>query len=265
MFQPLRSQRWHFFPCIPPLFYRADSTRQANVVIDKRGRARLTEYGLGPINSDPSFTVAATPGAVGTSRWLAPEIITPARKGSNMPVMESKAADVFAFGMFSVEVFTGKVPFEGQKNEAVVLLISRGGRPEMPGNAQAVGLTGEMWKLLESCWQQIPKKRPTMEEVVRRWQGFVANNVDNNGAIGYVRITRAIRDSSSVPFSTFVIDLGAHQDLHRDNGDTGLRPRSPNLYRGLRKADPEGCPSSPHPERSLKSLGSELLLRFHHQ
>ncbi|KAF9646894.1 kinase-like protein [Thelephora ganbajun] len=152
----------------------------ANVIIDHSGRARLTEYGLAPINSDPSFTVAATPGAVGGSRWLAPEIIIPPRKGNGIPVMESKAADVFAFGMFAVEVFTGKIPFEEQKNEAVVLRISQGGRPEMPPNARAVGLTGEMWKLLESCWQQTPKKRPTMEEVVRRWQKFVESINDNN-------------------------------------------------------------------------------------
>jgi len=96
-----------------------------------------------------------------------------------MPVMESKAADVFAFAMFAVEVFTGKIPFEEQKNEAVVLRISRGGRPEMPANAQAVGLTAEMWKLLESCWNQSPKKRPAMDEVVRRWRKFVENINDN--------------------------------------------------------------------------------------
>ena len=66
-----------------------------------------------------------------------------------MLVVESKVADVFTFAMLVVEVFTGKVPFEGQKNEALVLLISQGGRPENP---QAVGLTNEMWKLLESCW-----------------------------------------------------------------------------------------------------------------
>jgi len=97
-----------------------------------------------------------------------------------MPVVESKPADVFAFGMFAVEVFTGKIPFGEQKNEAVVLRISRGGRPEMPENAQAVGLTDEIWKLLESCWQQNPKKRPTMEEVVRRWERFVGSNGNNS-------------------------------------------------------------------------------------
>ena len=95
-----------------------------------------------------------------------------------MPVMESKAADVFAFGMFAVEVFTGKIPFEEQKNEAVVLRISQGGRPEMPGNAQAMGLTVEIWNLLESCWRQDPKKRPSMGEVVRRWQKFVGDGGD---------------------------------------------------------------------------------------
>ena len=185
--------------------------RQANVVVDRRGRARLTEYGLAPIISDPSFTVAATPGAVGTSRWLAPEIITPPRKAIGMPVMESKPADVFAFAMFAVEVFAGRIPFEEQKNEAVVLRISQGGRPEMPENAQAVGLTDEMWKVFESCWQQNPKIRPTIEEVVRRWQKLV-EHTDNgkNGVTECVRIVLAVRILSSVPFSDSVIDLGNH-------------------------------------------------------
>ena len=170
---------------------------QANVIIDQGGRANLTEYGLAPINSDPSFTVAATPGAVGASRWLAPELMHRSRKGSRMPAAESKAADVFAFGMFAVEVFTGRIPFEEQKNEAVVLRILRGGRPEMPENCQAVGLTDEMWKLLESCWQQNPRKRPVMEEVVRRLQRFVD---DSNVATKCVRITLLIRSSYSVLF-----------------------------------------------------------------
>ena len=95
-----------------------------------------------------------------------------------MLVVESKPADVFAFAMLAVEVFTGKIPFEGQKNEPVALSILQGSRPKMPEDAQTVGLTGEIWKLLKSCWQQDPKKRPTMEEVVRRWQKFVERNND---------------------------------------------------------------------------------------
>ena len=138
---------------------------QENVIIDK-GCARLTEYGLTPINSDARFTTVASPGYVGNSRWLAPEIITPARKGT---ATESKAADVFAFAMLAVEVFTGRPLFGEQKNEAVALRISAEQRPEMPKNAQEVGLTAEIWGILESCWQSNPKKRPMMGDVVRRW------------------------------------------------------------------------------------------------
>lgn len=172
-----------------------------NVIVDLEGRARLTEYGLAPINSGPRLTVTATPRAVRISRWLAPEMIKP-RMDDSAPVMESKPADVFAFAMFSVEVFTGRIPFENEKNEAVVLLIFQGSRPEMPENAQAVGLTGEMWKLLESCWHQNPRKRPTMEEVVRRWQKLVGYNNDGNHVVTEcVQIDLGLLTSPSVPFS----------------------------------------------------------------
>jgi len=119
-----------------------------------------------------------------------------------MPVVESKAADVFAFGMVAYEAFAGKIPFEDETQAISALRTLRGGRPEMPKNAHAVGLTGEMWKFLESCWQQDPEKRPTMGEVVRRWQGFVQNdNNDNNVVIECVQITPATQNSPSVPFS----------------------------------------------------------------
>ena len=67
-----------------------------------------------------------------------------------MHVIRPKAADVFALGIFSVGVFTGKIPFEEQKNEAVALRVSQGGRPEMPGNSQAIWLTIEVRNPLDS-------------------------------------------------------------------------------------------------------------------
>ena len=117
-----------------------------------------------------------------------------------MPVIESKAADVFAFGMLAVEVFTGKIPFQEQKNEAAVLYILRGDRPEMPKNAQAVGLRVEIYKLMEHCWRHNPKKRPFMKEVVRRLREFVEYDDDNVSVTKCVRFTPVISSSSSVQF-----------------------------------------------------------------
>ena len=159
---------------------------QANVVIDQCGRARLTEYGLALIISNPDF---ATPGGVGASRWLAPEI-TNLDEGDSTLVKESKPADVFAFAMLALEAFTGRIPFEEQVAEVAAHRISRGDRPKMPTNAQKVGLTIGIWKLLESCWHHDPKKRPPVKQVVRRWQKFVDVNNDNNVVTGYVQITR---------------------------------------------------------------------------
>lgn len=130
-----------------------------------------------PIYADHRFAIAATPGVVGCSRWLAPEIINPPRKGNRSRV-ESEPADVFAFAMVAVEVFTGELPFGEVRHETAILMICRGCRPEKPENAQAVGLTGEMWKVLESCWQQNSKKRPTMEVVVRGWGKFIEHDDD---------------------------------------------------------------------------------------
>lgn len=218
---------------------------QANVIIDQGGRARLTEYGLAAIDSDPTSTVAATPGAVGASRWPAPQLMCYPRNRSGMPVMESKAADVFAFGMFAVEVFTGKIPFKGQRKEAVALRISRGGRPEMPANAQAVGLTDEMWKLFEGCWQQDPETRPTMEEVVKRLQTCIANSDGDNVVSECVQITLLVRAPSSVRFSTSMIYIG-NRNLCQDPGRGPVSPkrrlRLSNLRRRVRSSESERGP-----------------------
>lgn len=143
------------------------------MLISKNGKAQICDYGLSPIVSNPMFTVAATPGVAGSSRWLAPEIIDPPSKASSKPLTASKPADIFAFAMLAVEVFSGRVPFGSMKNESVVIQIASGKRPAKPPAAEQLGLTAEMWKFIGKCWTANPNKRPTIDEVVRTWEGFV--------------------------------------------------------------------------------------------
>jgi serine/threonine protein kinase len=117
------------------------------------------------MNTHPSLT-AVSPTA-GNLRWLAPEIFNPLRAG--VP-LESARADVFAFGMLAIEVFTGTLPFVECDSEEVIRRILEGTRPELPRNAGDVGLTTERWQLLQRCWDQDPANRPTMEEVARIWE-----------------------------------------------------------------------------------------------
>ena len=112
-------------------------------------------------------------------RWLAPEIIKPPH---GTTAVESKPADVFAFAMLAIEVFTGRLPFEGKGNSVAAKRILNGVRPEFPQNAEDVGLTVPMWDFLQRCWDGDPTKRPKIDEVVTTWEGFLKNE-------GYVQIT----------------------------------------------------------------------------
>jgi len=75
--------------------------------------------------------------------------------------------------MLAVEVFTGNVPFGSMKNESVVIHIANGKRPAKPQAAGQLGLTADMWKFIEKCWAANPGRRPTIDEVVSTWEGFV--------------------------------------------------------------------------------------------
>lgn len=145
------------------------------MLVSEIGTAQVCDYDLSSIISDPSFTIAAT----SRSRWLAPEIIDPPAEGDSKPITASKPADVFAFGMLAVEVFSGKVPFKDINSGPgpVIIQITSGKRPAKPQVAEHFGLTAEMWESIEKCWSANPSMRPTIDEVVRAWEVFVNGHV----------------------------------------------------------------------------------------
>ena len=139
------------------------------MLVSKEGYVRLSDYGLTSILSNPCFLVEATPGVVGISKWLAPEIIDPPRK-SRYESIATKQADIFTFAMLVIEVYTGELPFGDIRNETAVLMIVGGKRPKKPHERR--GLTPEIWKFLQMCWHQNPTKRPDVSAVVSAWRGF---------------------------------------------------------------------------------------------
>lgn len=114
------------------------------------------------------------------SRWLAPEIIKPLPCATGVAV-ESKPADIFAFGMLVIEVLTGKPPFEGCSEPGAACKILRGDRPELAQNAGDVDLTDPMRDLIKRCWHENPTERPEIGKVVTLWEGFL--RVENDGYV----------------------------------------------------------------------------------
>ncbi|KAF7007882.1 hypothetical protein CFC21_022771 [Triticum aestivum] len=87
--------------------------KASNVLLDKQMNGRLGDFGLARLYDHG--TDAQTTHVVGTMGYLAPELL---RTGKATP-----STDVFAFGVFLLEVVCGRRPIEsGQHNNRVVLL-----------------------------------------------------------------------------------------------------------------------------------------------
>lgn len=63
-------------------------------------------------------------------------------------------------------MLTGTLPFGKQTETGVVVKVLSGERPPKPTNALELGLSDEVWKLLEDCWQTERKLRPLVKDVL---------------------------------------------------------------------------------------------------
>jgi len=77
--------------------------RQANVLVDETGAARVADFGFMTM-TDLSTTLLSetmvSPG--GTVRWMSPELLDPTHFGSNG--RPTRASDCYALGMVVYEV-----------------------------------------------------------------------------------------------------------------------------------------------------------------
>src|SRR5262245_30253510 len=74
--------------------------KPANVMIDGRGRVRLTDFGLAGLADE----LAATPERAGTPAYMAPEQLESGKV--------SVRSDIYSLGLILYELFTGKRPFQ---------------------------------------------------------------------------------------------------------------------------------------------------------
>ncbi|KAJ7590439.1 kinase-like domain-containing protein [Mycena floridula] len=131
--------------------------RSANVFVTAEGHAVLADFGLAFIIHSSEFTTAKT---AGNSRWTAPELMS----GEEETTL-STSTDVFAFGMTIIEIYTEQHPFNDIKNDATVLFsVIANKRPAIPDNIKE---SESLTKLVQSCWDKDPLKRPTASSICR--------------------------------------------------------------------------------------------------
>ena len=177
---------------------------QTNIVIDSNFHARLIDYGLIAIISDPSTVDpgSTTSPSVGTVRYMAPELLNPSGfnlKNSN----PTKKSDVYALGVVTyqvsiacytvvmaindtVQVITGEQPFPGAKDGVIIYSVVMGERPSRPSDTNE-WVSDDVWNFISRCWSPSWDGRPDVEFAInalndaadaveaRRVQSYVTN------------------------------------------------------------------------------------------
>ena len=139
---------------------------KANILIDQDGHARLADFGLLTIVSDPTNPTASSSTLnAGTTRWMSPELLHPDKFGLKNCRPTNKS-DCYALGMVILEVLSGQDPFPRDNGFVVMRKVIDGERPERPQGAEGAWFTDGLWEMLELCWSPQPEDRPIIEAVL---------------------------------------------------------------------------------------------------
>jgi len=137
-----------------------------NVLVNDEGHAVLCDFSRAKVigEGDYSDTILA-----GSAAYMAPELF-PNDVNVNMDDQFWKKSDVYAFGMLCYEIFINEVPFacyNARMEWQIVPLIQQGKRPRYITQVQRQ-IPMDMWRLMEACWAEAPKNRPSAELIVQR-------------------------------------------------------------------------------------------------
>jgi predicted Ser/Thr protein kinase len=120
--------------------------KPANVIIDSKGRAKITDFGIAGLESE----IAKDEMRVGTPAYMSPEQIT----GKGV----SQRSDIYALGLVLYEIFTGKQAFQADSISELI----RKHRSETPTNPSdhVKGIDPLIEKVIFQCLEKNPKDRP---------------------------------------------------------------------------------------------------------
>ncbi|KAK7036564.1 hypothetical protein VNI00_011497 [Paramarasmius palmivorus] len=144
---------------LQPIIVHGD-IKGANILVDDQYNCRLADFGLATMIETQRLDSTTSGSPKGTVRWMAPELLyspDDLNIDANHP-----PRDVYAFACTVYEIMSGKCPFSELREGAVILRVMNGQRPLRPGDGWC---PDNIWKMVQRCWSQDPKKRPDAIEL----------------------------------------------------------------------------------------------------
>ena len=90
----------------------------------------------------------------------------------NEGAKHSKASDTYSFAMLILECITENPPFPHLSKDHEIISARFGNRQNPPRPDGPNNIPDDLWGLMERCWKENPRERPTMRKVL----GFFVNH-----------------------------------------------------------------------------------------
>jgi predicted Ser/Thr protein kinase len=120
--------------------------KPANVMIDGRGKARITDFGLAVVSEE----LRGEEAMAGTPAYMAPEQLT----GKEV----TQRSDIYALGLVLYELFTGKRVFEAKSIQELIALHEKSMPPTPSSHVKDIDPLAE--RVILRCLEKDPKARP---------------------------------------------------------------------------------------------------------
>ncbi|XP_029434431.1 receptor-interacting serine/threonine-protein kinase 4 [Rhinatrema bivittatum] len=150
----------NFLHCMSPPLLHLD-LKPANILLDAHYHVKISDFGLAKWNGLSHSHDLSMDGLCGTIAYLPPERI----KEKNR-CFDTKH-DVYSFAIVMWGILTQKKPFAEEKNILHIMVkVVSNQRPELSvlpkPRPQECNI---LIKLMQSCWQEKPEKRPSFQEI----------------------------------------------------------------------------------------------------
>jgi serine/threonine protein kinase/Flp pilus assembly protein TadD len=121
--------------------------KPSNLLIDPENRLKITDFGLAKLDQASAVTKAGT--TLGTIAYMAPELLSGGQADWR--------SDIWSFGVVLYEILTGKRPFEGLYEQAIMYAVLHDD-PQPPQSIQPE-IPPLLVKLVQKCLHKDPEQR----------------------------------------------------------------------------------------------------------
>ena len=146
--------------------------KPANLMLTEEGQLKVMDFGLAQLAEQSRLTKTAT--MLGTPAYMSPE------QTQRLPT--DRRSDIWSLGVVIYEMVTGRLPFEGERQEAVLYAISS--EEAEPITALRAGLPMELeWIVGKAMAKEAAERYQHVEELIVDLRGLVKKSASAKSTI----------------------------------------------------------------------------------